>query len=56
MWNWSLSFITRGFDADGHLTIIGQSALVVSSLNMLIQVFLSLLFGEKGVLKVGGKR
>lgn len=56
MWGWSVSFITRAFSPDGHLTDVGQSAFVIASLNMLLQVFLDLISGNKGFLKVGGKR
>ena len=55
MFRWSLSFLERCFDNQG-ITPWCLGSLVLSALNMLIQVFLSATFGDKSVLKIGGKR
>ena len=56
MWGWSLSFLRSAFDESGYLTLVGRGALVVASLNMLMNVTLSMLFGDKSVLKIRGRR
>lgn len=56
MWGWSYGFLTRAFSDGGHLTLFGMASLVVASLNMLLQVTISLIFGDKSALKVGGRR
>lgn len=59
MLSWSLNFIRRMIGADGESIIFPSyvmAGLVVASLNMLVQVFLSAAFGDKSVLKIGGKR
>ena len=56
VWHWSLSFIQMAFSDTGHLTETAKAALCVATLNMLMQVTLSMLFGDKSVLKIRGKR
>ena len=56
MLSWSTSFLMRFLDFGGNVTPFGLAGLVVASLNLLFQVFLSACFGEKSVLKLGGKR
>lgn len=56
MLSWSLNFIMRAFDSSGALAPVGLAGAVVAALNMLVQVFLSLCFGDKSILKTGGKR
>ena len=56
MLSWSAGFLMRFLDFGNNITPFGLAGLVVASLNMLVQVFLSVAFGDKSVLKVGGKR
>ena len=56
MFNWSLHFLSNFLTSDGIVQPMGLAGLVVASLNMLIQVFLSVAFGDKSILKVGGRR
>lgn len=56
MLTWSYSFLLRAFGENGHLLPFGMASLVVASLNMLIQITVSLLFGDKSAIKVGGRR
>lgn len=56
MLGWSYNFVIHALDQDGYFTFAAFGGLVVASLNMLVQVFLSIAFGDKSVLKVGGKR
>lgn len=56
MFSWSTSFLMKFLDIGNSVTPYGMAGLVIASLNMLFQVFLSACFGDKSVLKLGGKR
>ena len=49
MFNWSLHFLSNFLTSDGIVQPMGLAGLVVASLNMLIQVFLSVAFGDKSL-------
>lgn len=53
MFGWSLAFLQKCLTDSGILTVFAGASMVVASLNMLIQVFLSFIFGKKGAPKVG---
>lgn len=53
MFYWSLHMIQRMWDGDLN---IGFISFIFASLNMLIQILFSMLFGDKSVPRIGGKR
>ena len=52
MFNWSLSML---YKIAGDDNILAGSVLL-ASFNMLIQILFSVMFGEKSVPRIGGKR
>lgn len=52
MLNWSFSMIIRFMNNPS----LFACAICVASLNMLIQILFSMAFGEKSVIRLGGKR
>lgn len=51
MMGWTFSLCKEAFDS-----ALVPAALVISSLNMLLQVFISAVFGTKGLPKIRGYR
>lgn len=56
MFTWSYNFVMHALGSDGFLTFSAFTGVCIACCNMLCQAFLNLCFGDKSVLKVGGKR
>lgn len=52
MFNWSVSMLEHFIKNPDFF----YASMIVASLNMLIQILFSMMFGDKSVLRIGGKR